>query len=47
MTNSQKPYVRPQPKTKSELREMLKQAVENTQAEPKSKSSSKSRKDQA
>jgi hypothetical protein len=44
MTNLQKTYTRPQPLTKNQLREMLAQAVRNTQ--PKPKRPSKARKDQ-
>ena len=35
MTKTQKPYVRPQQMTKTELREMLAKAVQNTQPESK------------
>ena len=35
MTNLHKTYVRPQPLTKNQLREMLAQAVRNTQPQPK------------
>jgi hypothetical protein len=45
MTNWQKSYTRPQPQTKDQLREMLAQAVRNTQPEPKRPP--KDRKDQA
>lgn len=33
MSNPQKPYVRPEPPTKDQLRAMLAQAVRNTQPE--------------
>lgn len=35
MTTWQKSYTRPQPQTKDQLREMLAQAVRNTQSEKK------------
>jgi hypothetical protein len=48
MTNLHKTtYVRPQPLTKNQLREMLAQAVRNTQPESKPTRPSKARKDQA
>jgi uncharacterized protein YdhG (YjbR/CyaY superfamily) len=39
MATWQKSYTREPPKTKAELREMLTQAVQNTQPEPRPKAS--------
>ncbi|MEO6784071.1 MAG: hypothetical protein ABI196_24840 [Bradyrhizobium sp.] len=41
MTEWQKTYTRPPPKTKAELREMLAEAVRNTQSEPTRRPQSK------
>jgi hypothetical protein len=41
MTQWQKPFMREPAKTKAELREMLAEAVRNTQPEPKRPSKSK------
>jgi len=47
MTTPPKPFVKQQPPTKDQLRQMLAQAVRNTQPQPKPQRPSKGRKDRS